>query len=286
MALQRISAERWKQLPSQLKERVQEHLLTLAAAGVAFFGFLAIIPSLVVIVSIYGLFADPTGIEEQVKESAGSLQPEAKAFVVNQLETITESTGSSLTIAVVVSTLVALWSASTGIANLMKGVSVASGATDYRNFAVRRGLALAMTLAASVFVAVALVTLNFLPQVLADAGLGSESSLLVTTLRLPVVALVLIVGLGVLYHYSQPEPHGRPALITWGSLVATGLWLIASLGFSWYTSSLANFNETYGSLGTIIVVLLWLWLSAITALLGAEIDDAFRTSEAEASSDP
>lgn len=279
MALQRISVYRWRRLPSELKDRAQEHLLTLAAAGVAFYGFLAIVPTLVVIVAIYGLFADPAGIEEQVREAAGSLQPEAKAFVVDQLEAITDTSSSNLTITVVVSSLFALWSASTGIANLMKGVSVAFGAADYRSFAVRRGLALAMTLAASLFVALSLATITFLPSLLADAGLGSEENVVLTSLRLPVIAVMLMVGLGVLYHYSQSEPRGRPKLITWGSLIATSLWLIASEAFSIYTTNFSNYNETHGSLGGIIVMLLWLWLSALTVLLGAEIDDVFRTDE-------
>jgi membrane protein len=272
VALQRISAGRWKKLPAQVKDRVVEHLLTVVAAGVAFYAFLALVPILLVIVSIYGLFADPAGIEQQVRESAGALPEEAKTFIIAQLEAITSTSGSSLTITVVASSIVALWSASAGISNLMKGVSVASGATDYRNFVVKRGLAVAMTLGASVFVALSLTTLALLPPFLADTGMGLTGRVIIDTLRFPVVALILMAGLGVLYHYSQPSPHGRPKLITWGTLVATGLWALSSMGLSWYTANFDSYNETYGSLGVVIVVLLWLWLSALTILIGAEVD--------------
>jgi membrane protein len=272
VALERISAARWKKLPSQLQSRTQEHATTVLAAGVAFYAFLALIPVMVVIVSIYGLFADPAEIERQVQESAGALPPEAKRFLITQLESITSTSGSSLTIAVVASTIVALWSASAGISNLMKGVAVASGTTDYRNFAVKRGLAVALTLGASTFVAVAMMVIAVLPAWLADTGMGTAGRTLSGALRIPLIGALLMAALGVLYHYSQPAPKGRPKLLTWGTVIATVVWIVASLGFSWYTANFGSYNQMYGSLGVIIVVLLWLWLSALSILLGAEVD--------------
>ena len=272
MGLKQIGAARWKKLPNALKDRMKEHTLTVLAAGVAFYGFLALIPVLVVFVSIYGLFADPADIERQVQDSAGALPAETKDFLVAQLRAITATSGSSLTIAVVLSTVVALWSGSAGVSNLMKGIAVASGTTDNRSFAVTRGLAVAMTLGAAVFVAIAMATLAVLPAYLADTSIGSVGRVVAGILRFPIVAALLVAGLGVLYHYSQAKPKGRPKLLTWGSLIATGVWLVASVGFSWYTANFGSYNEMYGSLGVIIVVLLWLWLSALSVLLGAEID--------------
>lgn len=277
MALQRISAARWKKLPSRLQARTQEHATTVLAAGVAFYGFLALLPVLVIIVSIYGLFADPAEIERQVAESAGALPDEARRFLVAQLESITSTSGSGLTLAVIASTLVALWSASAGISNLMKGVAVASGTTDYRNFAVKRGLAVGLTLGASAFVAVAMGVIAVLPAWLADTGMGAGGRFLSGALRIPLMALLLIGALGVLYHYSQPDPQGRPKLLTWGTVIATVVWIVASLGFSWYTANFGSYNQMYGSLGVIIVVLLWLWLSALSILLGAEVDSELGT---------
>lgn len=272
MALTKISATRWKKLPAQLKDRVEQHTLTVLAAGVAFYGFLAMVPTLVVIVSVYGLFADPDAIERQVADTAGALPDEAQALIVSQLRAVTETAGGSLTVALAVSIAIALWSASAGMLNLMKGVSVASGTTDDRNFAVKRGLALALTLGAAGFVVVSVATIAFVPAWLAGTGLGTPARLALNALRFPAVALAMMAGLGVLYHYAEPVPAGRPKFVSWGSLIATGLWVASSLAFSFYTGNFGSYNETYGSLGAIVVVLLWLWLSSLVVLIGAEID--------------
>lgn len=272
MAFRRVPAARWKRLPLELRDRLQEHTLTVLAAGIAFYAFLALVPALVVLVSVYGLFADPADIEQQVEELGGALPDEARIFVVAQLRAITSTSGSSLTAAALVSTLVALWSASAGIATLMKSVAVAFGTTDTRNYAVKRGLAVVMTLGALVFVALSIAVIAVLPAWLAGTGLATEQRVVLNAVRLPVVGLVMMVGLGLLYHVSRPDPPDRIELFSWGTLAATGLWMVSSLAFSWYTADFGNYNETYGSLGIIIVVLLWLWLSALVVLLGAEID--------------
>jgi membrane protein len=282
MALDKISAARLKRLPAQLKDRAEEHNLTLLAAGVAFYAFLAAVPTLVVIVSVYGLFADPADIERHVQEAAGALPDEARALLVSQLRSITGTTGGSLTVAVLVSIVIALWSASTGMASLMKGVAAASGTADHRNYAVKRGLAVALTLGAIVFIVVSLITIAFVPALLAETRMSSGPRLTLDVLRFPAIAALMMFGLGVMYHHATPAAGGRPRVVSWGALIATGLWIVSSIGFSYYTSNFGSYNETYGSLGAIVIVLLWLWLSAVVVLLGAEIDAQLDTGRKRA----
>jgi membrane protein len=277
VALTQVPAHRWKQLPGRLKDRIQEHTLTVLAAGVAFYGFLAFVPTLVVIVSVYGLFADPATIDRQVQANTTALPDEARRLIVSQFDAIAGSAGTSLTIAALVSVLVALWSASAGVTNLMKGIAVASGTIDNRNFAVKRGLALALTLGAACFVVFSALAIAVLPAVVAGTGMGSGGRTLINLLRFPLIALALMAGLGVLYRFSATDGAARTIIVSWGSLIAAGLWIVGSIGFSYYTANVGSYNELYGSLGAIVVMLLWLWISAFVVLLGAEINAELRT---------
>jgi membrane protein len=274
MALQPMDLDRWRRLPARLRERIPQHTLTVIAAGVAFYAFLALVPTLIVMVSIFGLLAEPAEVEIQVEEFGRALPEEARKLVVAQLEDVARSSGSSVTVTTVFSTLIALWSASTGVMNLMRGVSVASGTADIRNLAVKRGIALVFMLTGALFVTIATIVVALLPSLLADTGLTDEVRLVIQALRFPLLAALSIVGLGLIYHYSEPVSPGRPRLLSWGTVTATAVWLVSSAGFSFYTANYGRYNEIYGSLGAVVVLLLWLWLSALAVLVGAEIDAA------------
>ena len=273
MALQSMDLAHWRRLPARLRERgIRQHTLTVIAAGVAFYAFLALVPTLIVLVSLFGLVAEPADIQVQVEELGRALPESANELITDQLVSISRTSGSSLTVTAVVSTLVALWSASSGVLNLMRGVSVASGTVDIRNLAIKRGIALMFMLGAVVFLVLATVVVALLPALLAETGLAKEARTIIQVLRFPVLALMMMVGLGLLYHYAEPVSPGRPRLVSWGTVIATTLWVVFSTGFSFYTANFGRYNEIYGSLGAVVVLLLWLWLTSLAALIGAEID--------------
>ena len=273
MALQSMDLAHWRRLPARLRERgIRQHTLTVIAAGVAFYAFLALVPTLIVLVSLFGLVAEPADIQVQVDELGRALPESANELITDQLVSISRTSGSSLTVTAVVSTLVALWSASSGVLNLMRGVSVASGTVDIRNLAIKRGIALMFMLGAVVFLVLATVVVALLPALLAETGLAKEARTIIQVLRFPVLALMMMVGLGLLYHYAEPVSPGRPRLVSWGTVIATTLWVVFSTGFSFYTANFGRYNEIYGSLGAVVVLLLWLWLTSLAALIGAEID--------------
>jgi len=275
MALESITAAKWKALPVTLKDRLEAHSLTIVAAGVAFYGFLALVPALVVVVAVYGLFSDPADIERQIRDLTTALPDEAQALIVSQVRTIGASSGGSVTLAAVISAIVALWSASAAMMSLMKGVAVANGTVDDRNFAAKRGIAIGMTAGAAGFVAIAIATIAFLPAALSELEVSDGLRTVITLLRLPVTAVLLMVGLGLLFHVSEPRSTGRPEIVTWGTIVGAGLWLVGSVGFSYFAANFGSYSETYGSLGSIVVMLLWLWLSVLSVLVGAEVESAW-----------
>jgi membrane protein len=262
-----------KQIARQLPGRLREHKLTLVSAGVAFYAFLAFVPTLIVIVTVYGLVAKPADIQRQVHDFAKALPDEVQNFIQQQITSIGDASGTRISIALVIAVAIALWSASGGMAALVTGVSVARDQTEPKSFAKKRGKALALTVGAIVLLVVMIFLIAAVPSILAQVGLGTTGRVVFDIVRWPVLAIVMVLGLGVLYHIAVRRPEEtRSRVVTPGALVATLLWLIASGLFAVYTANFASYSKTYGSLASIIVVLLWLYLSALAVLIGAEID--------------
>jgi membrane protein len=259
----------------QIPERLREHNLTLVAAGVGFYAFLAFVPALIVIVTIYGLIADESDIRRQVRDFAGALPDEVQQFIQQQITSIGSAGGAGVSITLLIAIAIALWSASGGMAALVTGINVARDQAQPKSFVKKRGKALALTFGAIVLLIVMMFLIAALPSIIADAGFGTAGRVVFNILRFPVLAVVMVFGLGVLYRVAVEQPkEARFGVVTPGTLVATLLWLIASGLFAVYTANFASYSKTYGSLASIVVVLLWLYLSALAVLIGAEVDGA------------
>jgi membrane protein len=239
---------------------------------VAFFGLLALVPGLIALVSVYGLVADPTDVERQVEDVLGAAPSEVRDVVAQQLQSITEDAGSALTLTLVISVLLALWSASSGVANLIAGINAAYDEEETRGFVKVRGLSLAFTVGAIVFLVGSFVLIAVLPSVLADTGLGSAGRVVVGVVRWALLLVAMLFALTVLYRFGPDRDDPEWKWVTPGAVVATLLWLAGSALFAVYTANFGSYNETYGSLGAVVVVMLWLWISALAVLLGAELN--------------
>jgi membrane protein len=257
----------------QLPERLRAHNLTLVSAGVGFYSFLAFVPSLIVIVTVYGLIADPADIRRQVHDFASALPDEVQRFIQQQITSIGSASGAGVSITLVIAVALALWSASGGMAALVTGVNVARDQTEPKSFVKKRGKALLLTFGAVVLLVVMMFLIAALPTVIADAGFGTAGRVVVNILRWPVLAVVMVLGLGVLYRVAVQEPApARFYVVTPGAVFAMLVWLVVSGVFAVYTANFASYSKTYGSLASIVVVLLWLYLSALAVLIGAEVD--------------
>ena len=258
---------------SRLQPRIREHNTTLVAAGVAFYAFLALIPALVAFISIYGLVANPANVTTQVKAVASALPKEVQNFFVSQLTSIIHANRAGVSITLIVAIVLALWSASGGMAALVTGVHVAHEQDQPKSFVKKRGKALALTLGAMVFLGIVIFVIAALPPVLSNVGLGSAGRIVFGILRWPILAAVMVAGIGLLYRFSMKDgPRGWLGIVTPGAVVAMIGWLIASALFSVYTANFSSYSKTYGVLATIVVLLLWLWLSCLLVLIGAEVD--------------
>jgi membrane protein len=271
----RVSNTRLKSIASKLPERIREHNLTLVAAGVAFYAFLALVPALIAFVSIYGLFADPADVKRQVEDLGSSLPAEVQNFLVFQLTSIVNASNAGVTTAAIIAIALSLWSASGGMAALITGIHVAREQDEPKGFVVKRGKALVLTLGAVVFLGAVLFFIVAVPPLISDAGLGEAGQVAFGILRWPILAALMIAGIGVLYRLAVKDgARGWLGFVTPGAVVAMVGWLIASGLFAAYTATFASYGKAYGALASIVVVLLWLWLSSLVVLVGAEVDGA------------
>jgi membrane protein len=258
---------------SRLSPRVRAHNLTLVAAGVAFYAFLAFVPALIAFISIYGLVADPNDVTRQVQDIASALPKEVQDFLVFQLTSIINANTAGVSITLLIALVLALWSASGGMAALVTGIHVAHERDEPTSFVMRRGKALLLTLGAIVFLSIVIFVIAALPPLLSKAGLGTAGRVVFSILRWPILAAVLLAGIGLLNRLAlKDSPSGWLGLVTPGAVLATIGWLIVSALFSVYTANFSSYSKTYGALASIVVVLLWLWLSSLFVLLGAEVD--------------
>jgi membrane protein len=265
-----MTRRQWIALAKSVRARMEEHNLTLVAAGVAFYAFLALIPALVAIVSLYGLVANPSDVTKQVDNLSGSLPQAARAFMISQLHSIIASSSAGVSLALVVGIATALWSASAAMVSLVQGIDLAQGRRVSRKFVAKRGLALALTAGATALVIVVVLLVASAPSLLAEAGVGDIGRWILDIARWPLVAVIMVGSLATLYHVAAGR-SGRPQL-QWGPVIGAAIWLLASALFALYTANFSSYSKTYGTLASIIVVLLWIWLGALAALIGAEVD--------------
>ncbi len=264
---------RLKSLGKGLMPRMREHNLTLVAAGVAFYAFLAFVPALIAFISVYGLVADPDDVAEQVEDFASALPQEVQEFLAFQLKSIASANGAGVSFTLLIAVALALWSASGGMAALITGIHVAHEHEEPKSFVAKRGKALLLTLGAIVFLGIVIFVIAAVPPLLADAGLGTAGRITFGILRWPILGAVMIIGIGLLYRFATSGTgRGWLGVVTPGAVVAMIGWLIVSGLFAVYTANFASYSKTYGALASIIVILLWLWLSSLLVLIGAEVD--------------
>jgi membrane protein len=267
-----IPAEGWKQVLQRTKQQIKEDNIPLLAAGVAFYAFIALFPALIAAVTMYGLIADPAEVEEQIDALSGQLPDDAASLIGSQLRDIAGSSSSALGWGLLLSLGGALFAASGGVQNLVKAVNIAYDEEETRGFLKLRGLSLLLTLGAVVFVVVAVGLVAVLPVVLDAAGLGTVGRIAAQIARWVGLVAFVMAALAIVYRFAPDRDDPKFRWVGLGSIVATVLWIIGSVGFSLYVNNFGSYGKTYGALAGVVVLLLWLWLTSLIVLVGAEIN--------------
>jgi membrane protein len=259
-------AAKWKGLLGRLRREWKHHKLGDAAAALTFYGVLSLFPFLLFIVALAGLVIKP----EQVQALMGELGREVpQALSRIPAAQLTELTSRPSRGVLTFGALAAVWSATKGVVSLMKALNTAYGVTERRPRWKIYGIALGMMLAGAILALLAGLLAVAAP-VLA-ARLGQPWTMLAGWLRLPLAALLMMIFWGTLY-FVLPDARQKFKFILPGSVVGVLVWLAASLGFSFYVSHFSTFGITYGALGGIIILLLWMWISSLALMLGAELN--------------
>lgn len=265
-----IPARGWRQVLGRVKEEVGRDNLSIVAAGVAFYMMLALFPALVAAVAIYGLVADPAQVQRMVGQLEGVLPSSAMGLIESQLRGLVTTAPTALGWGAALSILVALWSASKGAKSLIAGVNLVYDEEEHRGFIRLQGLALLFTLGFIVAGLLAIALITVVPNL---AGMLGEAGAVAAMVAQWVLLLALILGsLAVVYRFAPDRDDPRWRWVTPGSVAAALLWLAASALFSWYAASFGSFNETYGALAGVVVLLLWLQITFFLVLLGGELN--------------
>ncbi len=270
-ALSEIPARGWKDVLARVYDDISEHRILATAAGVTFYVLLAIFPAIAALVALYGLFADPQAISEHIQSLSGFLPEGAVSVIGDQIHRLTAKGGTSLGLASGIGLLVSLWSANAGMKAIFDALNVVYEEREKRGFFKLNAVSLIFTLIGIAVLALSFGAMVILPRVLDAIGLGVVVGW-VSVLRWPVMLIVIALAVSVVYRFGPNRDKAQWRWLSWGAAFASICWLAASGLFSWYAANLGNFNATYGSLGAAIGFMLWLWVSAIVLLIGAEFD--------------
>jgi membrane protein len=246
--------------------------LIAVAAGVTYYGLLAIFPAIAAFVSLYGLVADPSTIEGHLNAMSGVLPGGALDVIREQVQRIASQGEGKLGFAFAFGLLVSIWSANAGMKAVFDALNVVYDEEEKRGFIKLNLQSLLFTVGAVAILILALVATAVLPHLLDFVGLGQVVETLLSLLRWPILLVLIMGALAVLYRYGPSRETAEWRWVSPGSIGAAILWVVASMLFSWYAANFGSYNETYGSLGAVVGFMTWLWISTIVILLGAELN--------------
>jgi membrane protein len=267
-----IPAAGWKDILLRAWSEVSEANLFLVAGGVTYAILVALFPGLAALVSLYGLLLDPSQIEKQVGSLSGFLPEQAQQMLSAELHTLVSSSTGALGISAILALLLALWSASRGMSGLITALNIAYDEHEKRGFfklnLIAIGLTIGLTIAGIVVVALVAV----LPAAVQYLPLGDLSKWLLLILEWPLLVGFVLAGLAVMYRYAPSRDKPQWKWVSPGTGAAITLWIAASIGFTIYVAHFNSYSKTYGSLGGVIILLTWLYISSFVIPLGAAIN--------------
>jgi membrane protein len=268
-----IPARGWKDILWRTYEEISADRLFLIAAGVTFYAMLAVVPAITALVSLYGLFAKASTINSHLSFIAGVMPGGAYDLISEQIVRIAGNNDGKLTFAFAIGLGVALWSANAGMKSIFDALNVVYDEDEKRSFVKLNLISLAFTLCAVLALLVAIGAVVALPLVLAYLGFAAEQQAgFLPLLRWPALFVLVMFGLAVLYRFGPSRRNAQWRWVSVGSVFASLAWLAISALFSWYLSKFADYNATYGSLGAVIGLMMWIWLSVTVILVGAELN--------------
>ncbi|MBX3480306.1 MAG: YihY/virulence factor BrkB family protein [Caulobacter sp.] len=275
-----IPLKGWRDILWRVGQEIFVDRLPSVAGGVTFYALLAIFPAIAAFVSLYGLFADVATVQAQLAQMSGVFPTSAVQIVGDQMLRLAGQQDGKLTIALIVSLLVSVWSANAGMRALFEGLNDAYDELERRPFFRQTAISYVCTFGALVFLVTVAAVLVALPIALKAMGL-SEVLAIWGPLRWLLVLALAALAFTLLYRIGPSRARARWRWLTWGAVAASLMWIGGSLGFSFYLNTVAPFDATYGPLGAVIAFMVWVWLSILIILIGAELNAEIEHQTAE-----
>jgi membrane protein len=265
------------------KESLSDHITNLAAA-LAYYAFLSIPSVLLVAVGVFSLVAGPNAVSDIVDRLEGIVPEEALGLIEDSLRRVTESQSNSGIALIVVGSILALWTLTGAMQTLMWALNSAYDREESRGFVKRRVTALAMVVLLLVAFVLAFGLLVLGPHLSGWVGSATGLDELVEwlwwTAQWPILIAGLLFAFATVLYLGPDVDHPRWRFLTFGTLISVVVWLAASGGFAVYAARFSSFNKAWGSLAAVIIMLTWLWISALALLFGAEVNaEAERSRE-------
>lgn len=268
----RIPARGWLDIGWRIWLRLSKHRLSLIAAGVAFYGLLSLFPAITASVAIVGLMFDASMLLERSQFLLEALPTEAAEMIATQIATVANARTDTLGWTAVLAATLALWSASKAVGSVVQGLNIINNEQEDRNFIWLKAVTLGLTLTLIVVLALAVLIVAAIPISLVYVGVHPDLADLALVLRWPAMFGIGVLATATLYRYGPSRKAAKWRWLSPGAVVACAMWVAGSFGFSIYVDTFGTYNETFGTLAGVVILLTWLWLSAFVVLLGAQLD--------------
>jgi len=267
-----ISPRGWKDVLWRAWGQVSDQNLFLIAGGVTYAVLLALFPGLAALVSVYGLVFDAGQIERQVAALSGILPAQTQDLLIQELHSLVQASHGTLGLAAIVGFLLALWSTSRGMSGLITAVNIAYQEKEHRGFFKFNLITFGLTLGLLVGGIMVIALVAVLPAAVHLLAVGPATKWLLLIVQWPLLIILVMLGLAVLYRFAPDRDKPQWRWVSPGAISAAILWIVGSVGFTFYVANFNSYNRTYGSLGGVVILLTWLYLSALMLLFGAVIN--------------
>jgi len=262
----------WKDIFIRTYHEVQNDRLLSLAAGVVFYSLVALFPAIAAGVSVYAFFSNAASIANHLSLAADIVPGASLDLLRDEITRIAGRSDGRLTFGFALGFGIALWSANAGMKAIFDALNIIYDEEEKRGIVWLNLTSLFFTFCAICGMLIALSAVVVFPLMLAAFGWSSLDAPLIGILRWPVMFVMVIVALAILYRYGPSRRIAKWRWLSVGSVFAAVVWLAVSVLFSWYLGNFANYNATYGALGAVVGLMMWMWLSTIVVLVGAELN--------------
>ncbi len=262
----------WWMVARRVAAQILADRVMAEAAGVTFYTLLALFPAIAALISLFGLVADPSQISKDLAAASGVVPSGGMQIISEQIHSLTSTPNKALGLGAILGLVVSIWSANAAMKALFDALNAVYEEQETRSFLRLTAISMVFTLGALLFMIVAMIAVVALPAALNFIGLGWTTALLLKLLRWPVLLATVAMFLALVYRYGPSRSRARWRWLSWGSVVASIVWVLASAAFSYYVANFGSYNKTYGSLGAVVGFMTWIWISMIIVLSGGELN--------------